>query len=180
MAKYRGNVEAIKALVRETEVHRDVYIDEEVFAARDGAPVRQHLGLCRPRQPGAEARRLFRHHHRHAAGADGAPHRRHREGAAQPLPAQGHAHHHRDLRQYRQLLPLPLSRLDLPDRRLAARDPAAQGLREHRLRAEPRRARHERRCATCTTIAASSSPSSTTSARASRNSSARACRASTT
>ena len=32
MDKYRGNVEAIKALVRETEVHRDVYIDDEVFA----------------------------------------------------------------------------------------------------------------------------------------------------
>src|ERR1043165_2763710 len=31
MAGYRGNVEAIKGLVRETEVHRDVYIDEEVF-----------------------------------------------------------------------------------------------------------------------------------------------------
>ncbi len=32
MAKYRGNIEAVKALVRETEVHRNVYIDEEVFA----------------------------------------------------------------------------------------------------------------------------------------------------
>jgi benzoate/toluate 1,2-dioxygenase subunit alpha len=32
MARYRGNVEAVKALVRETEVHRDVYIDDEVFA----------------------------------------------------------------------------------------------------------------------------------------------------
>ena len=32
MAKYRGNVEAIKALVRDTEVHRDVYVDDEVFA----------------------------------------------------------------------------------------------------------------------------------------------------
>jgi benzoate/toluate 1,2-dioxygenase alpha subunit len=32
MAKYRGNIEAVKALVRETEVHRDVYIDDEVFA----------------------------------------------------------------------------------------------------------------------------------------------------
>jgi benzoate/toluate 1,2-dioxygenase subunit alpha len=31
MSKYRGNVEAVRALVRETEVHRDVYIDEEVF-----------------------------------------------------------------------------------------------------------------------------------------------------
>jgi benzoate/toluate 1,2-dioxygenase subunit alpha len=32
MPQYRGNVDAVKALVRETEVHRDVYIDEEVFA----------------------------------------------------------------------------------------------------------------------------------------------------
>ncbi|MBV8745263.1 MAG: Rieske 2Fe-2S domain-containing protein, partial [Xanthobacteraceae bacterium] len=32
MGKYRGNVEAIKALIRETEVHRDVYVDDEVFA----------------------------------------------------------------------------------------------------------------------------------------------------
>jgi phenylpropionate dioxygenase-like ring-hydroxylating dioxygenase large terminal subunit len=32
MARYRGNVEAVRSLVRDTEVHRDVYIDEEVFA----------------------------------------------------------------------------------------------------------------------------------------------------
>jgi phenylpropionate dioxygenase-like ring-hydroxylating dioxygenase large terminal subunit len=31
MDRYRGNPEAIRALVRETEVHRDVYIDQEVF-----------------------------------------------------------------------------------------------------------------------------------------------------
>lgn len=31
MSKYRGNVEAVRDLVRETEVHRDVYIDQEVF-----------------------------------------------------------------------------------------------------------------------------------------------------
>ena len=31
MAKYRGNVEAVRGLVRESEVHRDVYVDEEVF-----------------------------------------------------------------------------------------------------------------------------------------------------
>ena len=40
---------------------------------------------------------------------------RHTDGdglrALQPLPAQGHAHHHRNLRQRRQILPLPLSRL---------------------------------------------------------------------
>src|SRR3954463_9256677 len=29
--RYRGNAEAVRSLVRETEVHRDVYVDEEVF-----------------------------------------------------------------------------------------------------------------------------------------------------
>jgi len=32
MTRYRGNAEAVRNLVRETEVHRDVYIDDEVFA----------------------------------------------------------------------------------------------------------------------------------------------------
>jgi benzoate/toluate 1,2-dioxygenase subunit alpha len=31
MSSYRHNVEAVRDLVRETEVHRDVYIDEDVF-----------------------------------------------------------------------------------------------------------------------------------------------------
>lgn len=31
MSKYRGNKEAVAALVRETEVHRDLYIDQELF-----------------------------------------------------------------------------------------------------------------------------------------------------
>src|SRR5581483_3479315 len=31
MNKYGGNAEAIAALVREAEVHRDVYVDPEVF-----------------------------------------------------------------------------------------------------------------------------------------------------
>ena len=31
MSRYRGNAAAIKDLVRPAEVHRDVYIDEEVF-----------------------------------------------------------------------------------------------------------------------------------------------------
>src|SRR5689334_25384657 len=31
MNRYRGNAEAVRNLIRETEVHRDVYIDEEVF-----------------------------------------------------------------------------------------------------------------------------------------------------
>ena len=31
MNRYRGNAGAVRNLIRETEVHRDVYIDEEVF-----------------------------------------------------------------------------------------------------------------------------------------------------
>lgn len=31
MARYRGNPDAVRALVREAEVHRDVYIDQEIF-----------------------------------------------------------------------------------------------------------------------------------------------------
>jgi phenylpropionate dioxygenase-like ring-hydroxylating dioxygenase large terminal subunit len=31
MPRYAGNVDAVRSLVRETEVHRDVYIDDEVF-----------------------------------------------------------------------------------------------------------------------------------------------------
>jgi phenylpropionate dioxygenase-like ring-hydroxylating dioxygenase large terminal subunit len=31
MSRYRGNAEAVRNLIHETEVHRDVYIDEEVF-----------------------------------------------------------------------------------------------------------------------------------------------------
>src|SRR5207237_6394266 len=31
MTRYAGNAEALRALVREQEVHRDVYVSEEVF-----------------------------------------------------------------------------------------------------------------------------------------------------
>ena len=31
MNRYRGDSEAVRNLIRETEVHRDVYVDEEVF-----------------------------------------------------------------------------------------------------------------------------------------------------
>ena len=31
MPRYAGNAEALRALVREQEVHRDVYVSEEVF-----------------------------------------------------------------------------------------------------------------------------------------------------
>ena len=31
MSKYRGDFDAIRALMREGEIHRDLYIDEELF-----------------------------------------------------------------------------------------------------------------------------------------------------
>ena len=31
MTRYTGNATAIRALVRDQEVHRDVYVDDEVF-----------------------------------------------------------------------------------------------------------------------------------------------------
>ena len=31
MSKYRDRPDAVKALVRETEVHKDLYIDQELF-----------------------------------------------------------------------------------------------------------------------------------------------------
>ena len=111
--------------------------------AGDGASLRQHLDLCRPRQPGAEARRLLRHHDRRAARHHGARHRGQREGPVQSLPAQGHAAHRRDLRQCRPLLPLPLPCLDLPPRRQPGRRSAEDGLRRHGLFRRPCRARHD-------------------------------------
>ena len=53
-------------------------------------------------------------------------------GADEPLRAQGLAAGVAGLRQHRQVLPLPVPRLDLPHRRLAARHPGEGGLRRHR------------------------------------------------
>ena len=141
MGQYHGNAAAVRDLVRETEVHRDVYIDtrcsqlemEHVFA-NTWVYVGHDSQVPNPGD-------YFITTDREPAGADGAPHRRHRPGAAQPLPAQGHAHHRRGLRQHRQILPLPLSRLELQDRWHAARDPAAAGIRETGIEQSlPRRA----------------------------------------
>ena len=124
MNRYRGNVEAVRNLIRETEVHRDVYIDEEVFQLE-----MEHLFANTWVYVGHDSQvpnegDYFGTTVGTAADPDGAPHRQHREGPAQPLPAQGHAHHHGDLRQHRKVLPLPVSRLDVPHRWHAAADSA--------------------------------------------------------
>jgi len=54
MDRYRGNPDAVRALVREAEVHRDVYVDPEIFELE-----MEHLfpnsWICRARQPVVEA-----------------------------------------------------------------------------------------------------------------------------
>ncbi len=143
ISKYRGNRQAISALVRETEVHRDVYLDQELFELE-----MEHLFANTWIYVGHDSqvpqgRRLLRHHHRRAACHHGARYRRQRKGSLQSLPAQGHAADRRDLRQCRPLLPLPLPCLDLPPRRQPGRRSAEERLRQYGLCREPRRARHD-------------------------------------
>ena len=54
MSRYRNNPDAVRALVRPREVHRDVYIDEEVFDMRPTTnPFSNDLAFdrCNPRWP---------------------------------------------------------------------------------------------------------------------------------
>ncbi len=142
MTRYAGNAAALRALVRDQEVHRDVYVSEEVFqlemahmfpnswvyVGHDSQVPNagDYFGTTIGTQPVL----LVRH-------TDGKVHVLHNR-----CPAQGHAHHFRDLRQHRKVLPLPLPCLELQDRRLAARNSPEEGIRKHRLRAEPCRARN--------------------------------------
>ena len=143
MPRYAGNVDAVRSLVRETEVHRDVYIDEEVFqlemrnvfanawvyVGHDSQT--PNTGDFYGTTIGLQPVLMVRH-------TDGK-----RESVAQQMSAQGHAHHRRDLRQCGQVLPLPLPCVELQDRRLAARGPIAERLRKHRLRGQSRRRRND-------------------------------------
>ncbi len=68
MNRYNGNAAAVHDLVRETEVHRDVYVDQEMFELE-----MEHLFANTWVYVGhdsqmPESRRLLRHHDRHAAG----------------------------------------------------------------------------------------------------------------
>ena len=131
MTAYRDRAEAIRALVQDDRVHRDLYLSEELFALEQAALLRQHLELPRPREPGAGRGRLSCARCRRPAAADGAPARWRDPRALQPLRAQGHAARQRRMRQHRQVLSLPVPRLDLQARRLAAGDSAQERLRRH-------------------------------------------------
>ena len=137
-----GNAAAFARLVRETEVHRDVYIDEEVFQLE-----MEHLFANTWVYVGHDSQvPNAGDYFGTTIGTQPVLMVRHTDGTVKVLhnrcPHKGTRITTDDLRQYREVLPLPLPRLDLQDRRLAARDPAAEGLREHRLRARamPRRA----------------------------------------
>ena len=143
MGQYRTNTAAVRDLVRETEVHRDVYVDEEIFELE-----MEHLFANAWVYVGhdsqvPESRRLLRHDDRHAARADGAAHRRKRAGAATiAVRTRARASPARLCGNAGQVLPLPLSRLELQDRRLAARDAVARAATRTPAssRATPRRA----------------------------------------
>ena len=142
MSKYNANAAVVHDLVHETEVHRDVYVDQEIFDLE-----MEHLFANTWIYVGHDSQVPHAgDYYGTTIGKqpvhDGAPHRRRGPRPLQSLPAQGHAHHHRHLRQCRKILPLSVSRLVVQDRRLAARDPAAQGLRAHRAGTERSRQGH--------------------------------------
>jgi hypothetical protein len=129
MTRYRGNVEAVRNLVRETEVHRDVYIADEVFQLE-----MEHLFANTWIYVGHDSQvsKPGDYFGTTIGGFDGDTYRQYREGVAQPLSAQGNAHHDRHVRQYREILSLSLSRVDVQNGRLTVLYPAAEGIREHR------------------------------------------------
>ena len=117
MDRYPGPTEDLKAkilsLVQPDRVHRDLYIDDEIFALEQEhffANTWNYVGHdSQMPQPGdyitAEIAR--------PAADRGAPRRRQRARADEPLRAQGLARRQRTERQHRQVLSLPVPRLDL-------------------------------------------------------------------
>ena len=141
MGKYARDREALASLVGAAEVHRDVFVDDEVFALEMRPSLREHLGLRRARERGGGARRLRHHRDRHPPRHHGAGRGRRDPRPPQPLPPQGHPAPDGTGRQHRPAHPLPLPRLDLPDGRVRARDSASPRLRGDRARGagRPRR-----------------------------------------
>ena len=88
---------------------------------------------------------------------------RHTDGTVhvllQPLSAQGHADRHRDLRQHRKVLPLPLSRLEFKTDGSLLAIPLKKGYENTGFEQSHAGARHEPGPARAQSIAASCSPS---------------------
>ena len=130
-ASYRDDPAAIRALVQPDRVHRDLYIDPELFALEQEhffANTWNYVGHdCQLPKPGDWIRAEIAGQPlivvRHQDGE--------RPGADEPLRAQGLAAGERAGRPRRPALPLPVPRLDLPHRRLAPQHPAEGRLRGH-------------------------------------------------
>ena len=131
MTSYKDNPEAVRALVQNDRVHRDLYISQEIFELEQEhffANTWNYVGhesqIPKPgdwlsNEIGGRPIIVVRHTDGIGARDD------------EPLRAQGLAPGERALRQHRQVLSLPLPRLDLQDRWLAAGDSAQERLRRH-------------------------------------------------
>ena len=159
MARYRGNVEAIRGLVRETEVHRDVYIDEEVFQlemehvfANTWAYVGHDSQVPNPGD-----------YYGTTIGTQPILMVRHTDGTVKVLhnrcPHKGTRITTESCGNTGKFFRCPYHAWSFKTDGSLLAIPLEEGLREHRRRAEPCRPRHERRSSTCATIAASCSPS---------------------
>ena len=128
MNRYRDDPAALRALVRDDAVHRDVYTDPEIFQLemeRLWARTWIYVGhTSQVPNPGDYITCDIATD----AGADDPPARRQRARAAQSLRAQGREDRRRLVRQRRALPALPVSQLELSHRRLDRRHSAAPGL----------------------------------------------------
>ncbi len=148
MSRYRGNPKAIAALVQDDQVHRDVYIDPEIFEL--------------------EMEQLWSNTWIYVGHVSQVPHPgdyatadiatrpvvmvRHEDGTVRVLmnrcAHKGSKVVERAGRKHRQVLPLPLPRLGLQHRRLDPRHPAQERLRRHADHGVRRRQGAGERCAT--------------------------------
>ncbi len=147
----------VRNLVREGEVHRDVYTDPAVFDLEMEQVFGNTWVYVGHASQVPNTADFITTTYRRKAGGHGPAQRRQHPGAAQPLPAQGHAGRQRNVRQCRAVLPLPLSCVELPHRRQHRGDPAAG---RATTRTAFSRAMRRRACAgrTCTSTAISCSP----------------------
>ena len=158
MSKYNGNAAAVHDLVRETEVHRDVYVDQEIFdlemehlfantwiyVGHDSQVPNagDYYGTTIGKQPVL----MVRH-------TDGVVHvlynRCPHKGTRITIDTCGNAG---------KFFRCPYHAWSFQDRRLAAGDPAAQGLRAHRPGTTAKPSRALPRSGMSRIIAASCSP----------------------
>ena len=88
---FRSMTEDFSRFFKPGRVHRQIYTDPAIFELEMERIFGARLDLHRPRKPGEEARRLFRHADRPPAGGDDA--RRERRAARDPQPVRPSRRH---------------------------------------------------------------------------------------